>query len=360
MEEQEQEQEQEEKQEEEQIETNLYNYFYIPENNIDMLKHQLINIETYDFIYISYGSKKNLFTKDILNSFTGSPIIFLDNSIYQITPIFLLFFFSEAKILCITIDIYNESEKVQQTFDTLLDYYKNENMENNNNNKIDVIFYDIYDSKKSNIIEITSYFKSLFIEKEIKKQNFLFCNFIKFKNPNTLETNIQNEIPVLIYGILKDLYPDSFYQWCGYNYSINMMNYNLIYNYKYQKTLIDSLDNINTILRKFAPFFMEYNWDNNINKDILELLKDKTNKNEISKITIFLENTLNIKEFYSNINNNFQKIQEGGKNIKQPKEKKKIKQRTIKNKKQKTKNKKQKTKNKKNKKQKTKNKKQKE
>ena len=319
----------EEKQEQEQMESNLYNYFYIPENNIDILKHKLINIETYDFIYISYGSKKNLFTKDILNSFTGSPIIFLDNSIYQITPNFLLFFYSEAKILCITIDIYNESEKVQQTFDTLLDYYKNENIENNNNNKIDVIFYDIYDSKRSNIIEITTYFKSLFIEKEIKKQNFLFCNFIKFKNPNALETNIQNEISVLIYDILKDLYPDSFYQWCGYNYSINMMNYNLIYNYKYQKTLIDSVDNINTILRRFASFLMKYNWDNNINKEILYILKDKTNKNEITKINIFLENTLNIKEFYSNINENFEKIQKAGKNVKQPKENKK-KQKTIK------------------------------
>jgi hypothetical protein len=138
-------------------------------------------VETYDFIYISYGSKKNLFTKDILNSFTGSPIIFLDNSIYQITPNFLLFFYSEAKILCITIDIYNESEKVQQTFDTLLDYYKNENMENNNNNKIDVIFYDIYYSKRSNIIEITTYFKSLFIEKEIKNKIFYFVILLNLK-----------------------------------------------------------------------------------------------------------------------------------------------------------------------------------
>ena len=321
--------------------TNLYNSFIISENNMTILDELLknnCNIEQYDFIYVSYGSKKNLFTKDIIYSNTGLRTLeFNDNSIYQITPIFLFLFYQNAKILCITIDVYNEIEQIEKSFDILSLYYSRENSEKEPDvyNKIDVIFYDIIPNKE-NIIDITNYLKSLFIEKEIIKEKFLFCNFIRFKQPNSLESNIENDVPILIYDILKTNYPDSFYQWCGYNSSINMMTYNLIYNYK-NTNILFGFNNINMLLNNLQSKInlTEYNYIHNVNNYLLK--NDHLLEKDKKTLTIFFNSILNIKEIDEQTIYNFSEkyisnTQSAGKNKKQTKKKKTKKKKTKKKK----------------------------
>jgi hypothetical protein len=63
-------------------------------------------------------------------------------------------------------------------------------------------------------------------ENEIKPENFMVCNYIKFKNPIPNEIIIRDKVSEKLSTIMNDNgYENSYYEWCGYE---RMVFYNCI------------------------------------------------------------------------------------------------------------------------------------
>jgi hypothetical protein len=173
------------------------------------------NSDKYSYIYTSIGSKYN----QRLVTFNTNSITMATNSIYQMTPRFI-------------IDKPQTSNKLIIIFDK----FTNENLHTNmnmlkditiDNNTIDIFIVN------TNIIEnnISNYIQPILNKLEeynISSSNFLIANYVQFQFPNTIEYHTGLIIPEIIQNILNtSKYNDCFYNWNGYSF----YTYNYIYKY---------------------------------------------------------------------------------------------------------------------------------
>ncbi len=194
-----------------------------------------IDTENYDLVYISVGSKYNE------QKFTILGTTITANSAYQVVPFFLIPRTSRKRVLCIAIDQFNESANdIQHTLTDIKKYYKPEDLSH-----IDLFLINTIDARNNinrnfnnnpDQIAQTQYIGNIIdtISEKLEMVNFdpkkyMVCNYVKFKNPIGIETNINNQMPIQIKNALtKHKYGQCYYEWLGYS---NTLFFDYITNY---------------------------------------------------------------------------------------------------------------------------------
>jgi len=183
-------------------------------SNLDDCKSLINNIwtldNTYDFVYISLGSKYNETQNTSIKS----------NAHYQMIPEFLKHHDLNKKILCICLDRFEDQSSKNINME-IIQRFLNINM--------DFIFYD-QDETVQKMEYFLIYILSLFQLKNIHPDKCMIVNYIRFlHSPNHTEEYFEKNIPIILSKILqKTEYECCFYQWYGYHPNL----YNCIYNYK--------------------------------------------------------------------------------------------------------------------------------
>lgn len=235
------------------------------------LNNMPFNMNKYDSIYISFGSKFNEETVYLNNG----DIRQWSNALEQIMPIFIRQKENHSSmIICIdtfsTIELSKNIEKIKNTIIPSICTTSN----------TDFILYNTESSLKS--IEL---FLSYLINLNIPTEKLMIVNYICFISPNHTEYLMEEKSSKLIYDILskKESYINQFYQWFGYQKNM----YDLIYHYesyKYKfghKDIIYLLDNILN--------------DNRLNYTNLYMITDcNIEFNKSIYLEIFLKNTIDI------------------------------------------------------------------
>ena len=193
-----------------------------------------------ELIYISIGSKFNELFFDNYDKNNKMYRTFT-NTGYQMVPFFLcknskprenvLCNSEPCKVLNIVVDIFNNEEEIEYSktninkslFDKrTMDY----GLDTTNITQFFINILEIrnemnphnIDSQISflgNLIDIIS---KKIRENNVDNNNFMVCNYIKFKQPNTIESKFENNISMKILEVLTvNNYSDSCYDWCGYN-----------------------------------------------------------------------------------------------------------------------------------------------
>lgn len=213
-------------------EGDIYGYMHPLYNELDTYKDQLI--------YLSLGGKVNervLTYKD-----RDGNVQLNTNSLYQMIPSFLhndsiqrdciLKNKDEKyKSLCVIVDSFLP-EELERNIEIINHYSQLHDMSNINiyivNNKMDTIL----DEKNNKKIDFLKSWLSQFCDelrgRNIYSDNFMLCNYIKFKyNSNSqYEANVKRAIE----DIIKEKhYQRSHYEWFGYSNSLNYLIYNFVY-----------------------------------------------------------------------------------------------------------------------------------
>ena len=220
---------------------------------------------TYDYIYISLGSKYN----EIQNTNVKS------NAHYQMIPEFLKHHDLNKKILCICLDRF-ENESSKNINIEMVQRFLNINM--------DFIFYD-QDETVQKMEQFIIYIISLFQSKNIHPSKCMIANYIRFlHSPNHTEEYFEKNIPVILSKLLqKTEYECCFYQWYGYHPNL----YNFIYNYKkYHFPLIMDFVKIHSLLKLHIQ-------ENILNSYNIHGIPEFS-KRSIPNITNFMKNTYDI------------------------------------------------------------------
>jgi len=175
-----------------------------------------IRPNSYDYVYISLGSKMNesstMFSYPIKNNCLSS------NAEYQMIPAFVRLQPEKNKILCLVIDDFHNITLHKwniQYMQKVLNCHTN----------IQLVLYD-------QIISLTNITHNiqtlnLLFKKNICATRFLLCNYICFKSSNDTELRLENELPNKIQKAMDFKYKECFYQWFGYSF----YTYNYVYHY---------------------------------------------------------------------------------------------------------------------------------
>lgn len=202
---------------------------FVQTAGIDNFKFELYDrdLQTYDFIYISLGSKFNQY--HIQYTMPYNKIIHkISNAEFQMIPAFCRNK-PDKKILSICIDRFETANTKQENIDILakiLDHEPN----------IEMILCDLDGTVQ--LFETIIQFIIEQIEKCTLDQSLLFdekkmaiVNYINFISPNHTEYYLEQKISETIHKIICNTrFHDSFYQWFGYQPNL----YNFIYKYKAQ------------------------------------------------------------------------------------------------------------------------------
>ena len=185
--------------------------------SLDELIILLSQVEIYDYVYVSLGSKMN--ERHVSFSYPFKIEQHISNAEYQMIPDFIRLQPESNKILCIVIDdFHNETiYKWNKSYlENLLKVHKN----------IHTILFD----QNITLHNVTFIIKTItnLLKQYICPTRFLLCNYICFKNSNLLQLEFENKLPNKILNAMDITYKECFYQWCGYAY----YTYNYIYNYK--------------------------------------------------------------------------------------------------------------------------------
>ena len=171
------------------------------------------------YVYISFGSKFNEHNVD----FTYQKRNKYSNALNQMIPNFIYPCSYEKDTLLIVIDDFHDNESL----------LKNQHMLEHMTMdlpyaKIFLVDYLI------NIQNIDLLMTTLmnYISPKISPHLFMLCNFIRFKSPNDLDSQLETQLPIKIHNFLKNYqngqYSNKFYQWYGYSY----YTYHYVYNYE--------------------------------------------------------------------------------------------------------------------------------
>jgi len=106
------------------------------------------------------------------------------------------------------------------------------------------------------LTSFTTYLLELFRKYSIDNKCCMICNYVKHKySANSIEMRAEEMIPVTIQTILDQSdFHSCFFEWFGYRYFL----YNLVYNYKYARSVI-------------SPFYYELD----------DFIKHKLNKQQV-------------------------------------------------------------------------------
>lgn len=182
----------------------------------------------YNYVYVSIGGKINERRVD----FYPSNKTAVSNADNQLIPEFLKY--RESKqILIIAIDNFLDKDS----------YEINKKIINKNkeDNMSVILFHQIL----GDLTFIDSFIQILisFLHKHnIHENNFMICNYIKFKAmPNAEESRLLNELPLRIHNaLIKTKYSACLFEWYGYHF----YTFNLIYNYKKYQLYIGDYRNM--------------------------------------------------------------------------------------------------------------------
>jgi len=211
----------------------------------------------YHSIYTSFGSKQN---EIFVPSNSSNLPTKHSNASFQMIPSFMRILPDEAQGLIIVIDDFHNEES----------YLQNENILINLSNQfpfLDIIIIDIYLTKELlySIIQIITTFANSI---HIQPNNYKLCNFIRFRQPNSTEQELEIWIPEFTQNILNSLhdgkYSHSYYQWFGYSYYTSdymycYKTYNITYMF-YANTIYDILRNslVTTLLNQYNIIDVQY------------------------------------------------------------------------------------------------------
>jgi hypothetical protein len=190
-----------------------------------------IMAKEYDLVYVSIGGKLNE------TSFVWQGETIESNSSQQIVPFFLTNKDTTTKILCISIDQFQENADISKADnDDIKKTYRNIQYITPN---IDLFFIDTthwrdeilrtngYDaeSQAAFVGELIGIISEKMRSKSLDPKNYMVCNYVKFKNP-IAEVKLKNLLIDKIYSALESYgYQDCYYNWCGYG---NIIFYNYI------------------------------------------------------------------------------------------------------------------------------------
>jgi len=242
--------------------------------NFDIIDYSLIfkNKNTYDFIYVSIGSKINVDDS---------------NAKFQMFPTFLY----KKKSLIIIIDDFNEKYEENKS---VIIYHKNN------------YDFDIFIINK----RFDDDFEDIFIKiinnlKDIDKNKIIIASYLRFvNNDETYFEKKYNEILSKFNVNNNNFFSEIFYIWCGYGMFCNIITKYVKYKFfitKYvsqNNPLIDSclpIQNKPCIDCKQITQIYNCIYDNFFNG--LELNDDKVKKNQIdsfSNLFIFFKNSIDI------------------------------------------------------------------
>lgn len=204
------------------------------------LLFKLFNKTRYDFVYVSFGGKKN---EDKVSFIYPNRGLMMDcNSEYQMVPKFIRKKSNNDKVLIIVIDDFHMVD-LKKTNVSILGSIEKQH------NKIQTILVDHTITLESihkyvaAILECLSYHG-------IDNSQFILTNFICFKQPNVIQTTFEKNLPDIIQKLLDSTYVDyqtCFYQWYGYAY----YTYNYTYCYKqYNIHRLMSIRQLQTFMNK--------------------------------------------------------------------------------------------------------------
>jgi len=195
-----------------------------------------IQPHTYDYVYISLGSKMNESVTTFSYPIKDNEIV--SNAEYQMIPAFIRLQPETNKILSLVIDDFHNSTLHKWNINSMkntLKHHKN----------VQLVFFDqnITLSNITHIIQtITNVFKNI-----VSPTHILVCNYICFKSSNLIELNFENQLPTKIQKAMGLQYKDCFYQWFGYSF----YTYNHIYHYNsYHLQKLMNFNYITSLLNK--------------------------------------------------------------------------------------------------------------
>lgn len=184
-------------------------------------KHLTEYFDNHDchYVYISIGSKFNEQSVD----FSYKKREQYSNALNQMIPTFTYPYSCEKDTLLLVVDDFHDNESLLKNYSILQNIRPDfPHM------KIFLVDYLI------NIQNINLLISILMdsINPKINPDQFMLCNFIRFKSPNIQDSQLENQLPPKIYNLLKNYqegqYSKKFYQWYGYSY----YTYNYVYNYE--------------------------------------------------------------------------------------------------------------------------------
>ena len=170
----------------------------------------------YQNVYVSLGGKFNE------KMFQTNDTRMYSNAMFQMFPQYLRQ--TTDRSLIILIDrFYNEEnrEENRKLLDQIITKYKLEGI-------VDVLMVD-HETTTKKVKSITRSILEFVKDRSITPEKYVFCNYIKFISPNSMEEILDEKLPDRIHSAHKEYpeYSDRFYQWYGYS----RQTYNLVFCY---------------------------------------------------------------------------------------------------------------------------------
>jgi hypothetical protein len=227
----------------------------------------------YKYIYISLGGKIN---EQIVHY--DHPCIKLHtNALYQMIPTFIQELAYIRKVMIVIVDDFHNEYSLQNNIRQVQSF-------TNIMSNINVVFVDY----KLNTKNCNQFIETILntIPSEIKPDEFMICNYIRFRHPNEIEMSLEDSIPVCIQTQLqvyqKGRFSKRFYQWFGYMFYFH----NYIYNYNTYLAQMFHMHQLYTLTHKVLNEIPLHCW----NEDLVE--SSLLTKNNIQKWKQFKENTI--------------------------------------------------------------------
>lgn len=195
-----------------------------------------IQPHTYDYVYISLGSKMNESVTTFSYPIKDNEIV--SNAEYQMIPAFIRLQPETNKILSLVIDDFHNSTLHKWNVN-----YMKKTLKHHKNVQLVLFDQSITLSNITHTIQtITNIFKNI-----VSPTHILLCNYICFKSSNLTELNFENQLPTKIQKAMGVQYRDCFYQWFGYSF----YTYNHIYHYNsYHLQKLMNFNYITSLLNK--------------------------------------------------------------------------------------------------------------
>jgi hypothetical protein len=227
------------------------------------------NLTTYEYVYISLGSKYN--EKTIEYKTANKQIQKISNAKWQMIPGFILY----KKSLSICIDRFENKEIKKENIKQLIDH-KEQN--------IDILICDI-DGTVQLFELLIDFITQRLLNSLIQPKNVIIVNYLRFISPNHTEHYLEENLSKALYSLLvkKTKYSECFYLWFGYQPNL----YNIIYKYNQQ------------IIFHILPLLYRILKDNEVSvSNIHEIFSDPNiyscKSNSKMMIELFLKNTYDI------------------------------------------------------------------
>lgn len=244
---------------------------------------ELFSKNTYQYVYVSLGSKIN--EENVTFSYPISNLSLISNAEFQMVPMFIRQQPETNNILCIIIDDFHDKTLAQINKLIL-------NKITQNHNNISILVLD------DNILLTTFKYHLLLLLNTLLKYNispthFMFTNFICFKHPNQLQLNFESKLPEVIQKSF-DTISDGYYQFCYYQwFNYAYYTYNYIYCYKnYNMQRLMSIQHLHSLIKSC----IKNDYLNNTNCEIITNCAKTLNKQTDKKWELFVNNCINFVE----------------------------------------------------------------